>query len=464
MAATSSARTGTGPWDWDNVVIVYGQGGERLAEEVSGLIGLPSSACDTYRTPDGESHVRVGNNVRGRDVFVLQSTSAPVNTNLIELALILSACRRANARRVSAVVPYLGYARQTRKAKSRVPISAADVATLLEECCVDALITIDLHDEQIAGFYSPMCAFDNLSFVSVAARFLARKGFKSSVVVAPTASAVHSAMRLVQALRDIVASDKAAKAAARAVGPGIDAAVGRSLSSASLSSHDQASSVAADESSSAPSPVGLRRQSGGAGPQRATDEHATLAMLLPNERRAAAVKELELTGDVAGRDCILVDDLIDTGNTLVTASRELIARGASCVVAFATHGLFSHHAAERLARCEALSLIVITNTVHTSLPANHPLRRKLAILSVGPMLAHHLCLVSGLPLPDIDALEPLHPLHAGGHTAEAQATPAYLLRKAEEATMFGPGSLRSGSEVDDDRISMTDSLTTASEF
>ena len=352
-------------WDPDNVVIVYGAGGERLAEEISGIIGLPSTSCITLRSPDGESHVRVGSNIRGRDVYVVQSTAAPVNTNFIELSLVISACKRANARRVTAIAPYLGYARQTRKAKSRVPISAADIATLLEECCLDTLVTIDTHDPQIAGFYSPCCAFDNLSYVPTAARFLAHKGFKAPVVVAPTASAVGSAMAFVEALREIAAAAKAAKdkaagiAAAAAVAAAAAAAnrasssVGASASTslnpsttfmrpprtnigvpldgepapadlsdpgapsasgpASLSSASLAASLAA---SSCSSPLPLRVPHGTRGPSSLgqQQQQASLAMLLQVERRAKGseargIKELELTGDVAGRDCILIDDV-----------------------------------------------------------------------------------------------------------------------------------------------------------
>ena len=138
-------------WDPESVVILAGAGGLSLADEISGIIGLPSTSCLQARKADGESVIQLGTNVRGRDVFVVQATCDPVNTNLIELTLILSACKRAAARSVTAVVPYLGYSRQSRKKKSRVPVSAADVASLLEEACVDAVITVDLHDEQIAG-------------------------------------------------------------------------------------------------------------------------------------------------------------------------------------------------------------------------------------------------------------------------------------------------------------------------
>ena len=163
--------------------------------------------------------------------------------------------------------------------------------------------------------------------------------------------------------------------------------------------------------------------------------------------------------------------------TLSKASRELIARGASCVVAFATHGLLSHDAADRLARCEELSFIVVTNTVPvmSSLPKDHNLRRKLEILSVAPMLAHHICALSGLPPPDIEAREPTHSLHAGSMAAAADdKTPEYLLKRAEAAAFklqFGTADSNadSCSLFDDDRDervapSVSESVSSASEY
>ena len=163
-------------WDPDHIVILSGSGGEHLAEELTGLIGLPTSSSVCHDRAAGsagrESAVRLPANVRGRDVFVVQSTCHPVNDTVIELALIISACQRASARRVTAVTPYLAYSRQAIKSESRVPISSADVANLFEEACLDALVTVDIRDPQIAGFYSPRCAFHNCSYNAAAARFL----------------------------------------------------------------------------------------------------------------------------------------------------------------------------------------------------------------------------------------------------------------------------------------------------
>lgn len=444
-------------WDPDMVVILSGNGGDRLAEEIAGLIGLPATSCARVQQPGGEARVQLGTNVRGRDVFVVQSTCDPVNASLIELVLILSACRRASARRVTAITPYLGYSRQTRKPTSRVPISAADVATMLEEVQLDALVTIDVHTAQVAGFYSPNCCFDNLSYIPVAGRYLASlsdRGYaslSSPVVISPSATGVPRAMALVNALREIGTSHHSGCCY---VAPASTPA-GAMMADLSLSA--------------AAAPAGAARGGGGA----AALATATLAMLLSNNS-PRGIKELELTGDVAGKDAILVDDIVDTAYTVVRSARELIARGAARVIAYATHGLLSAEAADRLARCEELSLVVLTNTVPTvisSLPADHNLRRKLVVLSVAPMIAHHICTLSGLPPPEIDALVPTYPLH-GGSTAHAAPT---MARMPWQTMRLAPGVSASESLMDpsldddkDGRSSVAESesmsCTTASEY
>jgi len=194
----------------------------------------------------------------------------------------------------------------------------------------------------------------------------------------------------------------------------------------------------------------------------------SLAMLLTVERRG--IKELELTGDVTGRDAILVDDMIDSGSTVLRSSRELMARGASRVFVFATHGLLSQDAPDRLVKAP-VELILVTNSVSSvvpKLPADHRLRRKLAVLSVAPVLAHHICELSGLPLPDLDPLVPTYSMHSYSTPPDR---PAYEM--AAEA--MGGSQMRSprrgqrapsddGSLFDDDHNSVSESITTASEY
>jgi len=181
-------------------------------------------------------------------------------------------------------------------------------------------------------------------------------------------------------------------------------------------------------------------------------------MLLTVERLGH--KELELTGDVTGRDAVLVDDIVDSGNTLARSSRELMARGASRVIAFATHGLLSSDAADKLAKAP-IDLLVLTNTVCTvssKLPADHRLRRKMAVLSVAPMLAHYVCEHADLPLPDLDPLVPIYAMHSGSTSAE----PAYTSFMAQH--MRGMALLEEDSLLNSETASQVESQTTASEF
>ena len=422
---------------------------------------------------------------------MIQSTCTPVNANFIELAFILSACQRASASRVTAIVPYLGYSRQTRKAKSRVPVSAADVASMLEEACVDAIYTVDVHDVQIAGFYSSRCAFENGSIIPTAARFLASgRELRAPVVVAPHASGVQLAMAFVEALREVL-SGRDPHASGGATDDSAAAAATAAAAALTLTEDEMAASVP-EVRERRPS-IGRERRETPRG-----DASVQLAMLLPVERRGA--KELELTGMVAGCDAILVDDMVDTGNTIVRASRELIARGVSAeprplrticmslspsshlpvahtlqaarVFAVAAHGLLSGECADRLARCEELSYLVVSNTVPTAaaLPAHHKLRRKLAILSVAPMVAHHICELAGLPPPDVDPRMPTHPIHGSLTAARAGGAiaPDYLMQQWVGSSgrhhRAGPtsDSLFDGTESMQEDAS--ESVTTASEY
>jgi phosphoribosylpyrophosphate synthetase len=284
-------------FDPENVVILAGTGGAQLVEEISGIIGIPATACALEQLYEGEERfVRIGTNVRGRDVFVIQSTCAPINDNLIELALSITACKRSAAERVTAVCPYLGYTRMSYKARSRVPVSTADVSSLLEECCLDAMLTVDVRDDQIAGFYGTRVNFESASYLRTAARYLGRHSLRSPVVVAPHASGVQRAMGLVHALTQlgpVQTSDDAAAAAA-------------SSSASSASGKGVAAAEAAMRK------LHLDRHSDGRGGY--SGAAPALAMLLPIE--SAGRKSLELTGDVVGRDAIIVDDMIDSGTTV----------------------------------------------------------------------------------------------------------------------------------------------------
>lgn len=216
--------------------------------------------------------------------------ATPVNDNIIELSLIVSALRRASAERVIAVVPYYGYGRQTRKLRSREPISAADVATILEDQGLDQIITVDLQHGQIAGFFSPRCSLDNLSVIPAVARFFWKRGLREPVVVAPHATGVARAKELLDALTALF-DEAEAKAASRAAAEAGD-----------------------DELVARPS----ARERGVPAP--------SLAVLLPTRDAASGMKRHELIGTVEGRDVIMVDSIIDSGGTIARGATELKAR------------------------------------------------------------------------------------------------------------------------------------------
>lgn len=347
--------------------ILAGSGGKHLTEEVCGLLGVTQTGCKNSKFNDGECSVQIEDSVRGYHAYVVQSTCHPVNENVMELSLIMGALRRASAERIVAVVPYYGYGRQTRKLASRVPISAADVAKILEEQGLDHIVTIDVHAGQIAGFFSPRCSLDNLSVIPAAARFFWNSGHTGAVVIAPHATGVARAKEFYDELQ--LAGKEAREVAAAGTG-------GEAVAAA------------------APGP------------------DPALAMLLPT-READGSKRLELIGEVVGREVIIVDSVVDSGGTIARGAAELKARGAARVFAFATHGLFTGSAFDVIAEAD-VDMVVTTNTVAnvaSALPVSHPARRKLAILSVAPILAHHMAEIAGLPAPEIDPATPVFSMH-----------------------------------------------------
>lgn len=217
-------------------------------------------------------------NVRSKDVFIIQSTSPPVNENLMELLLMVSTMRRASAKKINVVIPYYGYARQDRKTAPRVPISAADVARLLETVGVDRVILVDVHSGQIQGFFGPRVPVDNLEANLVALNYFVEQKkipLRDIVVVSPDAGGVTRAKNF-QAL---------------------------------LSS------------------VGVKETS--------------LAMIIKQRKAAGEIGTMHLVGSVEGKQAIIIDDIIDTAGTLVEATKVLKEKGALSVSCFATHGLFT---------------------------------------------------------------------------------------------------------------------------
>jgi len=268
--------------------------------------------CTIKKFPDSEISVEIHENIRGEDVFVLQSTSSPVNDHLMELLVCLDALKRSSARRVTAVIPYFGYARQDRKSGPRTPISAKLVANLLTEAGANRVLTIDLHAGQIQGFFD--IPVDNLTASPIFAKDIMAKYTQQNVII---------------------------------VSPDVGGVV-RARNLASRINSDLA--------------------------------------IIDKRRPCAGVSEvMNVIGDVRDRDCILFDDIVDSGGTLINACNALINNHAKSVSVYVTHGVLSGLAAMRLQE-SALMHVAITNTIQpTSLVNNSS---KIAVLDMSMLLAH----------------------------------------------------------------------------
>jgi ribose-phosphate pyrophosphokinase len=275
-----------------NTVLFTGNANPALAHEIARTLGVELGKAKVGRFSDGEVDVEIQQNVRARDVFVVQPTCAPTNEFLMELMIMVDAFKRASARRITAVIPYFGYARQDRRPRStRVPISAKVVANLLETVGVERLLTMDLHADQIQGFFD--IPVDNIYASPVLLSDLKSKAYPNLVVVSPDVGGVVRARALAKQL-------------------GSDLAI------------------------------------------------------IDKRRAAANVSEvMHVIGDIEGRNCVIMDDMIDTAGTLVKAAEVLKERGANRVFAYCTHPVFSGPAIERIAASQ-LDEVVITNTIALS--------------------------------------------------------------------------------------------------
>jgi len=269
--------------------LVTGNSNRALAEAVSSYLELPLTSATVKRFADKEIFVEIHDNVRGEDVFVLQSTSFPANDNLMELLILTDALRRSSARRITAVVPYFGYARQDRKSASRTPISAKLVSNLITESGVNRVITLDLHAAQIQGFFD--IPTDNLYSAPVMVRDIQENYDTSNLM--------------------IVSPDVGGVARARNIAERIG---------------------------------------------------ANLAIVDKRRPRAGVSEVMNIIGDVQGQACILIDDIVDSGGTLVNAAEALLKAGALNVSAYITHGVLSDGAAERVAASK-LKELVITDSI-----------------------------------------------------------------------------------------------------
>jgi ribose-phosphate pyrophosphokinase len=293
-----------------SICLVSGTANAPLGEEIAGVLGIRPAACRLSRFSDGESFFQIEDNVRGRDVFVVQSMCSPVNDHLMELLIMCDALRRASAGSVTAVLPYYGYARQDRKVAPRTPITSKLVADLLVAAGVARVLCLDLHAGQIQGFFN--IPFDHLFALPVfLADYLRPRFDESAVFVSPDAGGVERT---------------------RAYSKRLD---------------------------------------------------ASLAIVDKRRERANVSEVMHLIGDVKDRDCIIVDDMIDTAGTLCNAARTVMREGARSVVAVATHGVLSGPAVERIA-ASPLTEVVVSNSIPPS-PAAQACP-KIRYLSVGNLL------------------------------------------------------------------------------
>ena len=296
-----------------DIKLFAGNATPELAKKISERLYISLGDATVGRFSDGEIQVQINENVRGADVFIIQSTCAPTNDNLMELIVMVDALRRASAGRITAVVPYFGYARQDRRVRSaRVPITAKVVADLLSTVGIDRLLTCDLHAEQIQGFFD--VPVDNVFGSPVLLDDILKKtDLVNPIVVSPDIGGVVRARAVAKLLND-----------------------------------------------------------------------TEMALIDKRRPRANVSQVMHIIGDVADRDCILVDDMIDTGGTLCKAAEALKERGAKRVFAYATHAVFSGAAVQHLAS-DAIDEIVVTDTVPLS-PEMKALG-KVRVLTLSTMLA-----------------------------------------------------------------------------
>jgi ribose-phosphate pyrophosphokinase len=293
------------------MMVFTGNANPVLAQEVATHLGIELGRADVGRFSDGEIMLELLENVRGKDVFILQSTSHPTNDNLMEVMVMVDALRRSSAGRITAAIPYLGYSRQDRRPRSaRVAITAKVVANMLTSVGVNRLLTMDLHSDQIQGFFD--IPVDNIYATPILLDDLLLQKYEDLVVVSPDVGGVVRA-----------------RAAAKVL-------------------------------------------------------NADLAIIDKRRPKANVAKVMNIIGEVKGRTCVIVDDMVDTANTLCEAAAALKDQGAVKVLAYATHPILSGNAAERIAK-SALDELVVTNTIPLS--AISAQCKKIRQLSAAQLLA-----------------------------------------------------------------------------
>jgi ribose-phosphate pyrophosphokinase len=303
-----------------NVMLFTGNANPRLATEIASSLNIPMGKLTVDTFSDGEIFVEIEENVRGRDIFIIQSLCSPTNNNLMELIIITDAMKRASCARVTAVIPYMGYARQDRRSRSaRVPITAKVVANMIAAAGVDRVLTVDLHADQIQGFFD--IPLDNVYASPVLLGDIWKHSYPNQIVVSPDVGGVVRARAIAKRLEDA------------------DLAI-----------------------------IDKRRPN-------------------PNESEI-----MNIIGDVDNRECVIVDDMVDTAGTLCNAAGALKERGANLVVAYCTHAVLSGNAINILNN-SPLDELVVTDTIPLSQAAQDCSR--IRQLSVAEMLAESVRRISG---------------------------------------------------------------------
>ena len=289
--------------------IFAGNSNLELADEIASIMGKPLGKAIVTTFSDGEISVSIQESVRGRDIFIIQSTSDPVNNNLMELLILIDAMKRASAGRINAVIPYYGYARQDRKAKPRDPITAKLIADIISAAGADRVVTMDLHAAQIQGYFD--IPVDHLFGIPVLVKFFKKRKISDLIIVSPDHGSATRARYMAQPL------------------------------------------------------------------------NVPIAIIDKRRQKANESEIMNVIGDIEGKSCILVDDIIDTSGTIANAANKLAEFGAKEVFACATHGVLSGAAIERIEE-SAIKEMVLLNTVPI---CKEKLIDKITVLSVATIFA-----------------------------------------------------------------------------
>ena len=301
----------------NQIMLFTGNANPDLAQKVADYLKIPLGAATVGKFNDGEIQIHINESVRGKDVFIVQSScqneNQSVNDTLMELYLLVRTMKRSSANSITAIIPYYGYARQDRKTTSRVPISAADIAMMLEMAGVDRVVTIDLHCGQIQGFFHN-APVDNLFAYSLFASYVESKNLDNIILVSPDAGGVERVKRFTEALHK----------------KGIE---------------------------------------------------AEMALISKERAKAGIIASMSLIGNVQGATAIIVDDLCDTGGTLVKAAELLKDQGATRVFAIITHPVFSNAAVDKI-RNSVIEEMIITDTI----PLRGEIPSNICLISVAPLI------------------------------------------------------------------------------